>query len=59
MVSAFHDTEYVVRYKVREGVVCPECESGEVYQPMQAMDMPMLLECLRCGFITDSGAFRL
>lgn len=34
---------------------CPQCGSGEVWQPMQTLDMPMMLECLRCGEWTARG----
>lgn len=47
--SYFRDTEYVVHFFVRTGLTCPRCGSGEVWQPGQTMDMPMIDACLRCG----------
>lgn len=57
-IAAFRGTCYQVRYEVRPGVTCHECGSGEVYQPLQTMDMPMKLYCLNCGLVAPSGEFR-
>ena len=56
-VSYLRDSDYLCRFNVRRGVICPVCGSGEIYQPMQAMDMPMLLRCLRCGTMQPSSDF--
>lgn len=56
-VSYFRDTEYLVYFTVCSGVTCHQCGSGEVYQPMQTLDMPMNLRCLSCGAIEPSGNF--
>lgn len=56
-VSYCRGTDALVRYHVLEGVTCHQCGSGEVYQPAQAMDMPMVLSCLRCGTTAPSSDF--
>lgn len=46
----FHrENDYVLPYNVIPGTTCEQCGSGEVHQPMQTMDLPMWVECLRCG----------
>lgn len=56
-VAAFRETKYLVQFSVSERRICPKCGSGEVYQPMQTMDMPMKLSCLRCGNHAPSNDF--
>ena len=48
---------HILRIPVLDGVTCPQCGSGEVYQPMQTMNMPMRLTCLRCGLDQPLGEF--
>lgn len=56
-VATFRETEYLTYFQVKKGCCCPQCGSGEVYQPMQTCDMPMNLNCLRCGTHAPSGDF--
>lgn len=57
-VSYFRDADGLIYYAVREYVTCHTCGSGEVYQPMQAMDLPMLLQCLKCGVVAPTDVFK-
>lgn len=56
-VSYFRDTDAVIRYPVIQGVSCHQCGSGEVYQPMQTADMPMIYRCLWCGEVAPTRDF--
>lgn len=58
-VATFRDTKYLTYFSVKRARRCPQCGSGEVYQPMQTMDMPMNLSCLRCGTHAASSNFIL
>lgn len=58
-VATFRDTKYITHFTVREGCVCPQCGSGEVYSPIQTMDMPMELACLSCGEMEAWKAFSI
>lgn len=56
-VSYFRDSGAVIRYPAVTGVTCHACGSGAVYQPMQPMDLPMILRCLHCGEVAASNDF--
>lgn len=56
-VSVFRDTDEIVYYGAITGITCPTCGGGEVWQPMQTMDMPMYLSCLKCGEWNPSKEF--
>lgn len=56
-VSYFRESGALVRYYVRGDATCPRCGFGEVYQPMQALNMPMCLRCLGCGLMEPSCEF--
>jgi len=56
-VSYFRGSGAIVRYNVISGLTCHQCSSGNVYQPMQLMDMPMYLRCLKCGVTAPSQDF--
>lgn len=58
-VSLLRDTGYLAQYPVRSGACCPQCGSGEIWQPMQTMDMPMYCGCLRCGEHAPSSEFTI
>lgn len=55
--SRFRDIEYIVQFQAIPGVTCPRCGSGEVWHPMQTCDLPMYVECLRCGIYAPSQEF--
>jgi hypothetical protein len=48
---------YLAHAPAVENCICPDCGFGEVMKPMQTMDMPMLLYCLRCGKYDQTSAF--
>lgn len=53
------EAEYdaVVGVPALSGVICPVCDSGEIHQPMQTMDMPMIAECIHCGLVEPVDEF--
>jgi len=53
----FQDREGRARAAVTPGVTCSMCGSGEVYQPLQTMDIPMTMECLNCGKTAPTKEF--
>lgn len=55
-VSYFRGSGGIVDYPLVDST-CHRCVSSEVYQPMQTMDMPMVLRCLRCGLVAPTGDF--
>lgn len=57
-VQHFRDEQHIVHANVKRGAICPQCGSGEVYQPGQTMNMPMIWKCLRCGLSEPSRFFR-
>lgn len=58
-VSALRDTKFLVRYHALAGVICPDCGSGEIYQPMQTCDMPMHLKCINCNASKPAQEFEI
>lgn len=56
-VSFFRDRG-IVYYDSVEGTLCPGCESGEVYMPMQTAVPPNVYRCLRCGNVEKGREFR-
>jgi hypothetical protein len=56
-VSYFRDSGAITYFRVKNGVTCHVCRSGEVYQPGQTMNMPMKLRCLRCGTMAPTSDF--
>ena len=54
----YRGTKYVLRYTVLSSFACNRCNSEEVYQPAQTLDMPMKVKCLRCGEMAPRGEFK-
>jgi Zn ribbon nucleic-acid-binding protein len=57
-VQYARDEPCLIRYTALDGITCPQCESGEVHQPMQTCDLPVYYCCLRCGHHATASAFR-
>lgn len=55
--SAFRDTSYAVSHHTTPGLTCPRCRTGEVWQPGQTLDTPMIFRCLRCGLSDPAATF--